>query len=141
MKYLLASAGLAFMYVRPELHERLVPTQTGWFADEDIFRMDISDYSPAPTARRFDAGTPPVPNIYAGIAGMGIVESAGVAAIEAHVRGSSPRDLVTGLGEIGATVATPVGTGEFGPLVCVASTDPRSARRGARRGADRHVLA
>ena len=29
VKYLLASAGLAFMYVRPELHERLVPTQTG----------------------------------------------------------------------------------------------------------------
>ena len=39
--------------------------QTGWFADEDIFQMDISDYSPAADARRFDAGTPPVPNIYA----------------------------------------------------------------------------
>ena len=98
VKYLLASAGLAFMYVRPELHERLVPTQTGWFADEDIFRMDISDYSPASTARRFDSGTPPVPNIYAGIAGMGIVEAAGVAAIEAHVRRLST-DLVTALGE------------------------------------------
>ncbi len=125
VKYLLASAGLAFMYVRPELHERLVPTQTGWFADEDIFRMDISDYSPAPTARRFDSGTPPVPNIYAGIAGMGIVEGAGVAAVEAHVRQLST-DLVTGLGEIGATVATPVGRGEYGPLVCVASTDPEA---------------
>ena len=44
----------------------LLPTQTGWFADEDIFQMDISDYSPAADARRFDAGTPPVPNIYAG---------------------------------------------------------------------------
>jgi selenocysteine lyase/cysteine desulfurase len=123
VKYLLASAGLAFMWVRPELHERLVPTQTGWFADEDIFRMDISDYSPSSTARRFDAGTPPVPNIYAGIAGMGIVEAAGVAAIEAHVRQLST-DLVTALGELGATVATPTGNGEYGPLVCVASTDP-----------------
>jgi selenocysteine lyase/cysteine desulfurase len=125
VKYLLASAGLAFMYVRPELHERLVPTQTGWFADEDIFRMDISDYSPARTARRFDSGTPPVPNIYAGIAGMGIVERAGVAAIEAHVRELST-DLVTALGELGATVATPTGDGEYGPLVCVASTDPEA---------------
>jgi selenocysteine lyase/cysteine desulfurase len=125
VKYLLASAGLAFMYVRPELHERLVPTQTGWFADEDIFRMDISDYSPASTARRFDSGTPPVPNIYAGIAGMGIVEGAGVAAIEAHVRQLST-DLVTGVGELGATVATPTGDGEYGPLVCVASTDPEA---------------
>jgi selenocysteine lyase/cysteine desulfurase len=123
VKYLLASAGLAFMYVRPELHERLVPTQTGWFADEDIFRMDISDYSPSSTARRFDSGTPPVPNIYAGIAGMGIVEGAGVAAIEAHVRQLST-ELVTAVCELGATVATPTGDGEFGPLVCVASTDP-----------------
>jgi selenocysteine lyase/cysteine desulfurase len=125
VKYLLASAGLAFMYVRPGLHERLVPTQTGWFADEDIFRMDISDYSPAPSARRFDSGTPPVPNIYAGIAGMGIVEGASVAAIEAHVRQLST-DLVTALGELGASVVTPTGDGEYGPLVCVASTDPEA---------------
>ena len=122
VKYLLASSGLAFMYVRRELHERLLPTQTGWFADEDIFEMDISDYSPATTARRFDSGTPPVPNIFAGLAGMGIVERAGVDAIEAHVRGLVDR-LLTGLDELGATVATPRGETERGPLVCVASTD------------------
>lgn len=123
MKYLLASAGLGFMYVRKGLHERLLPTQTGWFADEDIFRMDISDYSPSHSARRFDSGTPPVPNIYAGIAGMGIVESVGVAAIEQHVA-ELVAELLAGLAELGATVATPVGPGEHGPLVCVVSTDP-----------------
>jgi selenocysteine lyase/cysteine desulfurase len=122
VKYLLASAGLAFMYVRRDLHERLLPTQTGWFADEDIFRMDISDYSPAGDARRFDAGTPPVPNLYAGIAGMGIVEMVGVAAIEMHVLALVDR-LLTGLGELGAHVATPVGDGDHGPLVCVAAKD------------------
>ena len=37
LKYLLASAGLAFMWLRPALAERLTPTQTGWFADHDIF--------------------------------------------------------------------------------------------------------
>ena len=122
VKYLLASAGLAFMYVRRRLHERLLPTQTGWFADEDIFQMDISDYSPAPTARRFDSGTPPVPNIYAGIAGMGLVESVGVGAIEAHVRSLVGR-LLAGLDELGARITTPLGEGEYGPLVCVAATD------------------
>ena len=122
VKYLLASAGLAFMVVRRELHERLLPTQTGWFADEDIFGMDISDYSPAPDARRFDAGTPPVPNIYAGLAGMAIVEEVGVAAIETHVRGLV-EELLAGLDELGATVATPRGAGDRGPLVCVVSTD------------------
>ena len=122
VKYLLASAGLAFMFVRRGLHEQLLPTQTGWFADEDIFRMDISDYSPAGDARRFDAGTPPVPNIYAGLAGMGIVRKAGVAAIEAHVHELVDR-LLAGLDELGATVATPRGEGELGPLVCVVSRD------------------
>jgi len=127
VKYLLASAGLAFMFVRRDLH-RLLPTQTGWFADEDIFRMDISDYSPASDARRFDAGTPPVPNIYAGIAGMSVVEEAGVAAIEVHVRGLVDR-LLAGLDELGATVATPRGEGEHGPLICVGSTDPNALVR------------
>ena len=122
VKYLLASAGLGFLYVRRELLERLLPTQTGWFADEDIFQMDISDYSPASDARRFDAGTPPVPNIYAGVAGMSLIEDAGTAAIEEHVSGLGTR-LIDGLVELGATVVTPADPVHRGPLVCVRSTD------------------
>jgi selenocysteine lyase/cysteine desulfurase len=131
VKYLLASAGLGFMYVRRGLHERLLPTQTGWFADEDIFRMDISDYSPAADARRFDAGTPPVPNIYAGLAGMAIVDEVGVPAIESHVRDLADR-LLGGLDELGATVATPRGEREYGPLICVVSTDAPALVRALR---------
>jgi selenocysteine lyase/cysteine desulfurase len=123
VKYLLGSPGLAFMYVRRDLHERLLPTQTGWFADEDVFRMDIWDYSPAGTARRFDSGTPPVPSIYAGLAGLGLVQRAGVETVAAHVRGLVDR-LLAGLDEQGARAATPRGDGEYGPLVAIPSTDP-----------------
>jgi len=122
VKYLLASAGLGFLYVRRELLDKLLPTQTGWFADEDIFQMDISDYSPAADARRFDAGTPPVPNIYGGLAGISIIEEARTAAIEEHVTGLAAR-LIDGLDEIGATVVTPRKPERRGPLVCVRSTD------------------
>ncbi len=122
VKYLLASAGLGFLYVRRELFERLLPTQTGWFADEDIFQMDISDYSPAADARRFDSGTPPVPNIYAGVAGVSLIEEAGVAAIEEHVNVLAEQ-LIDGLLELGADVATPRDAARRGPLVCVRSTD------------------
>jgi selenocysteine lyase/cysteine desulfurase len=122
VKYLLASAGLGFLYVRRELLGELLPTQTGWFADEDIFQMDISDYSPASDARRFDAGTPPVPNIYAGLAGMSLIEDAGPAAIEEHVGALATR-LIDGLEELGATVPTPREPARRGPLVCVRSTD------------------
>jgi selenocysteine lyase/cysteine desulfurase len=125
VKYLLASSGLGFLYVRSGLLPELLPTQTGWFADEDIFQMDISDYSPAVDARRFDAGTPPVPNIYGGLAGMSIVEEAGTEAIEAHVASLASR-LIEGLDELGAVVATPRDPARRGPLVGVRSTDVRT---------------
>ena len=122
VKYLLGTAGLGFMWVRPEVHEALVPTQTGWFADEDIFAMSIADYSPHASARRFDSGTPPVPSLYAGVAGISLVAETGVPAIEAHVHALGDR-LIDGLAELGATVVTPRAAAERGPLVCVRSTD------------------
>lgn len=122
VKYLLGTAGLGFMWVRPEVHEALVPTQTGWFADEDIFAMSIADYSPHASARRFDSGTPPVPSLYAGVAGISLVAETGVPAIEAHVHALGER-LIDGLAELGATVVTPRAAAERGPLVCVRSTD------------------
>jgi selenocysteine lyase/cysteine desulfurase len=123
VKYLLGSAGLGFMWLRESLRTELLPTQTGWFADEDIFEMSIADYSPHPTARRFDSGTPPVPSLYPGVAGMELVAEVGVPAIEAHVRALVDR-LLAGLDELGATVATSRRANEYGPLICVVSTDP-----------------
>jgi selenocysteine lyase/cysteine desulfurase len=122
VKYLLGTAGLGFMWVRPELHATLVPTQTGWFADEDIFAMSIADYSPHASARRFDSGTPPVPSLYAGVAGLELVAGTGVPAIEAHVRELAGR-LLDGLDDLGATVATPRDPSARGPLVCIRATE------------------
>jgi selenocysteine lyase/cysteine desulfurase len=122
LKYLLGSAGLGFFYCRRELVERFEPTATGWFADRDIFQMDIHDYSPAPTARRFEAGTPPIPAIYAGIAGIELMQEIGIAETEAHVRELNAL-LFDGLDELGARVATPPAPERRGALVCVASTD------------------
>jgi len=118
VKYLLASAGLAFMAFRPGLVEELLPTQTGWFADENVFDMQIERYRPHRSARRFDSGTPPVPNIYAGVAGVGLVLEAGVPAIHAHVS-ALVRRLVEGVAELGGTLASE----PRGPLVCIRSTD------------------
>jgi selenocysteine lyase/cysteine desulfurase len=120
LKYLLASAGLAFMWVRPGLD--LVPTQTGWFADEDIFKMDHRDYSPSATARRFESGTPPVPAIYGGIAGMELMLQIGVAETREHVNGLNER-LIAGVDELGGTVVTPREAERRGALVCIRSTD------------------
>ncbi|HSG13520.1 MAG TPA: aminotransferase class V-fold PLP-dependent enzyme [Gaiellaceae bacterium] len=125
VKYLLGSAGLGFMWVRGSVLPSLLPTQTGWFADEDIFAMSIADYSPHASARRFDSGTPPVPSLFPGVAGMELIAEAGVPAIEAHV-GALVDRLFEGLDELGATAVTPRAVGEHGPLVCVLSTDPNA---------------
>ena len=122
VKYLLGSAGLAFLYCRRDLLERIRPTSTGWFADEDIFEMDIHDYSPSPTARRFEFGTPPIPSIYAGLAGIELVKEIGVAETEEHVR-SLTTMLIEGVDELGGRVATPRDPERRGPLVAIASTD------------------
>ena len=110
------------MWVRPEVRDTLLPTQTGWFADEDIFAMSIADYSPHASARRFDSGTPPVPALYAGVAGVSLVEETGVPAIADHVAGLVGR-LLDGLDALGATVVTPTDPARRGPLVCVRSND------------------
>lgn len=122
LKYLLASAGLGFLWCRRDLAERLLPTQTGWFADRNIFEMDIHDYSPSPTARRFESGTPPIPAIYAGIAGIELISEIGIAETRAHVAALNER-LIAGVDELGGIVATPRDPEQRGALVCIASTD------------------
>ena len=122
LKYLLGSAGLAFLYARRDAVERARPTATGWFADEDVFSMDVHDYSPSPTARRFESGTPPIPAIYAGIAGIELMLQIGVEATRAHVQELNHR-LLEGLEELGAELATPRKRDRRGALICVRSTD------------------
>jgi selenocysteine lyase/cysteine desulfurase len=125
LKYLLGSAGLGFFYCRRELVDRVWPTQTGWFADENIFAMDHTDYSPAHTAARFQSGTPPVPNIYAGIAGIELMQEIGVAETREHVNTLNAH-LIAGLDDLGAKLATPRRQEARGALVCVRSTDARA---------------
>jgi selenocysteine lyase/cysteine desulfurase len=122
LKYLLGSAGLAFLYARRDVVERIRPTATGWFADRDIFAMDHRDYSPAPTAARFQSGTPPVPAIYAGVAGMELIEEIGIVETRKHVLELNAR-LIDGLDDLKATIVTPRRPKRRGALICVASLD------------------
>jgi len=122
LKYLLGSAGLAFLYARRDVIERVWPTATGWFADRNVFEMDHRDYSPAATAARFQSGTPPVPSIYAGIAGIELMQEIGIEDTRKHVLGLNSR-LLEGLDELRATVVTPRRPKRRGALICVKSLD------------------
>src|SRR5215208_69487 len=105
LKYLLGSAGLAWLYAKQDVVARFWPAATGWFADEDIFKMDTWDYSPAPTAARFQSGTPPIPAIYAGVAGVELVQEIGVADTREHVHMLNHR-LIDGLDDLKLKLST-----------------------------------
>src|SRR5271154_4161807 len=86
LKYLLGTAGIGFLYVRDSLVRSLLPSNSGWFAQSDISAMDIEANRPAPNARRFEAGTPPVVNCYASEAGLKLLLRVGSQAIEKRIQ-------------------------------------------------------
>lgn len=81
LKFLMGIPGIAFLYVRRELAERLEPTVTGWFGRAEPFVFDVRRLDWSPTASRFDAGTPPIVNAYVAQAGMAIINQIGTPAI------------------------------------------------------------
>ena len=122
LKYLLGTAGIGFLYVRSGLIRELVPSNSGWFAQQDIAAMDIRANCPSQSARRFEAGTPPVANCYAAEAGLKIILETGTDAIEARVR-SLTRRCLEGLAAIGWPAVTPPDDARRGPMVAVPSRD------------------
>ena len=122
LKYLLGTAGIGFLYVRSELIDELVPGNSGWFAQQDIAAMDITANRPSRTARRFEAGTPPVVNCYAAEAGLKIILETGTDAIEERVRALTRR-CMQGLADIGWPAITPPDDARRGPMVAVPSRD------------------
>lgn len=122
LKYLLGTAGLGFLYVRHALIEQLTPYNSGWFAQENIAAMDITANRPSLSARRFEAGTPAVPNCYATEAGLKIINEIGTDAIGARVRTLTARCLER-LEEIGWAALTPPEDDRHGPLIAIKSRD------------------
>jgi selenocysteine lyase/cysteine desulfurase len=120
LKYLLACAGVAFLYVRKSLATSLHPTISGWFAQCDPFSFDVKNLDQAPNARRFEAGTPPIPNLYAASAGLALLQNTGLEEVAQHVAGLA-QALIGGARELGIRIKTPLDS--VGPLVVLQSTD------------------
>jgi kynureninase len=77
VKWLSGGPGNGWLYVRPDLAERLEPTYTGWQAHERPFGFE-EEMEYASGARRFLTGTPNVPALYAATAGYDLIEEVGV---------------------------------------------------------------
>ena len=134
LKYLLGPAGIAFLYVRRALIDRLEPLSTGWFGRVNPFAFSLDELDWAPSARRFETGSPAVPNAYAAAAGLDLLNTLDPVTVEAQIARLVAR-LVDGARGRGFAVATPDAPAERGPLVVIRSPDAAALAGGlARRG-------
>jgi len=120
LKYLLGPPGLAFLYVRKELILSLAPTVTGWFGQTNPFAYNPQHFELSPTARRFETGSPSVPNAYGAIPGFQMLEEIGMQHVAGHVE-KLAQALLNRAHELGILTKTPVGSA--GPLVVLQCRD------------------
>jgi selenocysteine lyase/cysteine desulfurase len=122
LKYMLGAPGVAFLYVRPELIERLRPSDSGWFGQANVFAYDVHHLEFANAARRFETGSPPVPNVYAASAAIELITDAGLDTIGRHVQNLASL-LIRSIRQRGLRLLTPEEPALRGPLVMIGSTD------------------
>ena len=82
VKWLCGGPGAGYLYVRPDLHEKLQPKTTGWMAHESPFDFDTTLHY-AKGVSRFLHGSPSIPALFAAKAGYAIINEIGVEKIRA----------------------------------------------------------
>jgi selenocysteine lyase/cysteine desulfurase len=120
LKYLLGPPGLAFLYVRPELISSMIPTVTGWFGQANPFAYDPKRFDLSPTARRFESGSPSVPNVYAALPGFQLLQEIGMENVAGHIK-KLAQSLLSCARDLGIRAKTPADSA--GPLVVLECKD------------------
>ena len=80
VKWLCGGPGAGWLYVRPDLVERLEPSLVGWQGHARPFAFE-PELEYAHGIARFLTGTPNVPALYAATAGYDVIEEVGVAEV------------------------------------------------------------
>jgi selenocysteine lyase/cysteine desulfurase len=127
LKYMLGLPGIGFLLARSD--SKSIPIQTGWFAAKDIFAMEIDRYYPSLDARRFEGGTPPIPNIYGAVAGLKLLLEVGLEKAWNHTL-AFHQALRAELENFGAKVMTPSGSGSHGVMIAIQAKDEHNLVNG-----------
>ena len=83
VKWLCGGPGAGYLYVRPDLAERMHPAYTGWQAHRRPFEFEAGSMAWGGPEWRFLNGTPNIPALYAAREGYRIVREIGVDRIRA----------------------------------------------------------
>ena len=105
VKWLCGGPGAGWLYVRPDLIERLEPSVTGWQAHARPFAFE-PELEYADGIARFLTGTPNVPALYACTPGYDLIEEIGVDRIRANSLQQTQR-LIDGADARGFEVRSP----------------------------------
>jgi len=81
LKWLCGGPGVAYLYVREDLRQRLRPAMTGWMAHRRPFQFEPGAIDSRDDSYRFLNGTPHIPALYACQPGLKILNDVGVQAI------------------------------------------------------------
>lgn len=81
LKWLCGGPGVGYLYVRPDLREKLRPSITGWLAHQRPFNFEVGAQDAREDSFRFLNGTPHIPALYACQPGLEIISKVGVDAI------------------------------------------------------------
>jgi selenocysteine lyase/cysteine desulfurase len=134
LKWLFGGPGNAFLWLRPELRERLAPTTTGWFSGARQFAFDVASLEFATDARKFEMGTPSVPSAFIARGAMELVREMGIERL--HERTVDLGALTIDLADArGLRVRAVRDDARRGGIVAVEVSDPKPvvdelARRG-----------
>ena len=117
VKWLCGGPGAGYLYVRPDLIDRLEPKTTGWMAHEHPFAFE-TELHYAPNITRFLHGSPAIPALYAAKSGYRIINEIGVVAIrEKSVRQTEA--LIVLAEEAGFRVTSPKDPAQRGGTITV----------------------
>lgn len=117
VKWLCGGPGAGYLYVRPDLIDRLEPKTTGWMAHEHPFAFE-SELRYAPNITRFLHGSPAIPALYAAQSGYEIINQIGVERIrEKSVR--QTEHLISLAREAGFRVTSPKDPAQRGGTITV----------------------
>jgi kynureninase len=81
LKWLCGGPGVAYLYVREDLHTKLRPALTGWLAHRRPFHFETGESELREDSYRYLNGTPQVPALYACRPGLEILNQVGPRAI------------------------------------------------------------
>jgi kynureninase len=81
LKWLCGGPGVAYLYVREDLRQKLRPAFTGWLAHRRPFQFEPGAIDPREDSYRFLNGTPHIPALYGCRPGLEILNKVGIAAI------------------------------------------------------------